>query len=165
MAEILDIAQLVRKLALIEEEGVAFYQSLAEHTGNDKIRKLARLMARAEQVHQRGFEKLSLTIGKRPKGKPSDKITAGFKQYVLGLIDHRIFLSPDQASRLAKNVTDLKEAVDVAIRFEKENILLLHECKEVVGGSTKKLIQGIIEEEKRHIVGLQKAGAYLAKMR
>lgn len=161
MAEILDIAQLVRKLALIEEEGVAFYESLAAHTGDQKVKKLAELMA--EKVHQRGFEKLSQAIEKRRKPKSSDKITADFRRYVLGLIDHRIFLSPEQATTLARNVTDVKDAVDMAIRFEKENILLLHECKEIAGGATQKLIQSIIEEEKRHVIGLQKAGEYLAK--
>ena len=124
MAQALDVVELVKKLALIEEEGVAFYETLARHARNDKIKKLAATMSRVERNHQERFEQLAQELGKRKKTAPPDKMTKDVQQYLLALIDHRIFLGPERARRAAENLTDENEAVDMAIRFEKENILL-----------------------------------------
>lgn len=164
MAGILDIAELVKKLALIEEEGVAFYESLAQHTGNEKIEKLARMMARVEKRHQTRFEKLSETLRKRKAKKPSGKMDADLQGYILALIDHRIFNSPEHADTIAANLADENEAVDMAIQFEKENILLLLECREVVRGEERKLVERFIEQEKSHVLSLQEVRRQLAKM-
>ncbi len=163
MAEVLDLVQLVRKLVLIESEGVGFYRSLAEHAGDERIRKLSSMMARAEQAHKEGFEKLAVTLEKRKSKKPLSKISGEMRRYVLDLVDHRIFLSPEQAATLAQNVGDLNEAVDIAINFEKENILLLMECAQIASGSTRKFINLIIQQERKHIVGLRRARAHLLK--
>ena len=58
MEQALDIRELVKRLALIESEGVAFYRSLAKHTGNEKIKKLAMTMVKVETKHQERFEEL-----------------------------------------------------------------------------------------------------------
>jgi len=162
MAQALDIVGLLKKLALIEQEGVAFYESLAEHTRNEKIRKLAVTMSHVEKTHQERFERLVLDFKKRGKGKPSDRMTADVRQYILALIDHRIFLSPREARVAAENITDENEAVDMAIRFEKENILLLAECREIVRGKTRKLIETFIGQEKAHVRSLEKIRRQLA---
>jgi rubrerythrin len=164
MAGILDIAELVKKLALIEEEGVAFYESLARHTGNEKIGKLARMMARVEKRHQVRFEKISQTLAKRKTKKSSDKMDADLRGYILALIDHRIFNSPEHAETIAANLADENEAVDMAIRFEKENILLLLECREVVRGEERRIIEKFIGQEKAHVLSLQKVRQQLARM-
>ena len=163
MAEVLDIIQLVRKLAMIEAEGVGFYRSLAQHADDEDIKKLSRMMARAEESHRQGFEELADTLEKRRKKNPPGKVSADLRQYILALIDHRIFLSPEQAATLARNVENLDEAVDMAIKFEKENILLLRECREIAGGNTRKIIETIIGQERKHIVGLQKARQKLSR--
>ncbi|MBI5116074.1 hypothetical protein HZA56_06340 [Candidatus Poribacteria bacterium] len=164
MPQTLDMGGLIKKLAMIEEEGVAFYASLARHTTNEKIRKLAGMMTRAEKIHQIAFLRLSAKIeARRGAVKPADKLSADFRQYILALIDHRIFLSPEQASVTAGNLTNEHEAVDMAIGFEKENILLLRECREIAGIEAKRLIDKFIEQEKRHIIALQKARVILSQ--
>ncbi|GAB4348404.1 MAG: ferritin family protein [Candidatus Abyssubacteria bacterium] len=162
MAQILDIAGLVKKLVLIEAEGVAFYEALVEHTDNAKVKELARMMARAERGHKEGFEKLAKKLEGRRKTKTPEGLEESIQRYILALIDHRIFLSPEQAATAAKNYPDLKSAVDMAIRFEKENILLLRECLDIVNRQEKKIIQMIIEEERAHILGLQRAAKELS---
>jgi rubrerythrin len=164
MARALDIVGLIEKLALIEEEGVAFYEALAKHTSNEKIGKLASTMAKVEKRHQERFERIHENLLKRGAPKATGKLTATVQKYILTLIDHRIFLGPDGAERLARNLTDENEAIDMAIQFEKENILLLLECKDIVGPSTKKVIQTFIEQEKSHIRSIQKVREQLARL-
>ncbi|UCD57605.1 MAG: hypothetical protein JSV16_00410, partial [Candidatus Hydrogenedentota bacterium] len=113
--------------------------------------------------HQLRFENLSQNFERRRKTKRPDKITADLRQYILALIDHRIFLTPGQARTAAANITDENEAVDMAIRFEKENILLLRECREIVRGGTRKLIETFIEQEKSHVRSLEKIRKELSK--
>lgn len=156
MAQALDVLGLVRKLALIEHEGASFYESLAQHATNEKIRKLALTMARVEKGHQQRFENVAQKLATRKSAQPPDKLTASVREYLLALIDHRIFLDPEQARTLAATLKDENEAVDIAIRFEKENILLLGECREIVRGTTRKLIERFIEQERAHIRSLQR---------
>ncbi|MBI4831636.1 MAG: hypothetical protein HY801_08805 [Candidatus Lindowbacteria bacterium] len=164
MAQVLDVGGLIQKLAMVEEEGAAFYESLARRTGNEKIRKLAQMMMRAERMHRLAFLKLSAKLeARRAAAKPADKLTADFRRYILALIDHRIFLSPEQAATAAQNLADENEAIDMAIGFERDNILLLRECREIAGVEGRKLIDKFIEQEKTHIVALQKARAILSE--
>ncbi len=52
----------------------------------------------------------------------------------------------------------------MAIRFEKENILLLGECREIVRGGARKLIETFIMQEKDHVRSLEKIRRQLAEM-
>lgn len=162
MAQALDIGELLFKLASIEREGVAFYESLAEHTGNEKIRKLAVTMAKVERRHQRRFEELRQNMGKT--ADTADKITADVREYIHTLIDYRIFHTPEHAAKLAADLTDENEAVAMAIKFEKENILLLLECGAILRGDAREMVKTFIEQEKAHVRSLKKIGDQLAKL-
>lgn len=164
MVQALDIIGLIEKLASIEEEGVAFYESLARHTENDKIGNLAKTMAGVEKRHQKRFEKLAQLMKEKRGAVAVDKVTASIRNYIGTLIDYRIFQSPEHAGKLAKKLTDEKEAVNIAIQFEKENILLLLECATITSGKTRELIKTFIEQEKAHIRSLQRIGAQLRRM-
>jgi rubrerythrin len=157
-----DIVQLIETLASIEKEGAAFYESLAEHAGNEKVKSLANTMARVEKSHQHRFEELAKTIKKRSGKQAPDKITASVRQYIHALIDQRIFDSPEHAKKLGMKISDENEAVDMAIRFEKENILLLLECATIARGKARELIQVFINQEKAHIRSLQKMRTQLS---
>ena len=162
MSQALDIRKLVGRLALIESEGVAFYQSLAKHTENEKIRKLATTMAKVEKIHQQRFEKLHGNLA--AEDEAPDETTAEVREYIHALIDHRIFDSPEQAARLAANVTDENEAIDIAINFEKENILLLIECGTVLTGNDREMVKTFIKQEKEHVRSLGRIREHLAKL-
>ena len=162
MTQALDIRELVRKLAEIEGEGVAFYESLAEHTGNDKIRKLARTLTRVEKVHQQRFEEILEGMGESKE--PTDKTTAEVREYIHTLIDHRIFHTPEHAAKMAANLTDENEAIDIAMGFEKENILLLIECGTILSGEAREMVKTFIEQEKAHLRSLKKIREQLAAL-
>ena len=162
MTQALDIKEMVNRLAIIESEGVAFYESLAKHTANDKIRKLAKTMAGVEKIHQRRFEELYFSLEK--SDEPVRKIDIQAREYIHALIDHRIFDSPAHAAKLAGDMTDENEAVDMAIGFEKENILLLAECAMILTGDKRELVKKFIGQEKAHIISLKKIRNQLAKM-
>jgi rubrerythrin len=162
MDQALDIRELVRILASIESEGVAFYRSLAKHTGNEKIKKLAVTMAKVEKIHQERFEDLARNMAKEEG--PRDEAAAEVREYIHTLIDHRIFHTPEHAAKLAASMTDENEAVAMAINFEKENILLLVECGAILSGDARELVKTFIKQEKDHVLSLKRIREQLAKM-
>ncbi len=164
MMEVLDIRELIKTLASIEQAAVGFYQSLAKHTKNEKVRILAKTMARVEKEHQTRYENLYRSFKNQKKAKPPDEVADSVRQYVLSLIDCRIFHSPEHAEKIAEKLTDPNEAVDMAIRFEKENLLLLIECRAIVQGEARKVIEKFMRQEKDHIISLQKIRKELEKI-
>ncbi len=164
MAQALDIVTLIKKLASIESEGVAFYRSLAEHAGNEKVRRLATTMAEVEKRHQQRFEKLAGQMAEKNRDDSPDAITEEVREYLHTLIDHRIFHTPEHAARMAAEIADENEAVDMAINFEKENILLLLECGAILSGEARELVKTFIEQEKAHVRSLSKIRVQLAKL-
>jgi rubrerythrin len=162
MEQALDIRHLVKRLASIEGEGVAFYQSLAKHSRNEKIKKLALTMVKVEQSHQRRFEELERNMGNVEDA--ANEITAEVREYIHTLIDHRIFHTPEHAAKLAASITDENEAIDMAINFEKENILLLFECGAILSGEARDMVKTFITQEKQHVISLKRIREQLAKM-
>jgi len=162
MEQALDIRGLVERLAVIESEGVAFYRSLAKHTGNEKIKKLAATMAKVEKAHQERFENLAQNMAEEEA--PLDETTLEVREYIHALIDHRIFHTPEHAAKLAANITDENEAVAMAINFEKENILLLVECGTILSGDAREWVKKFIEQEKAHVLSLKRIREQLARM-
>jgi rubrerythrin len=160
MDQALDIRELVGWLAVIESEGVAFYQSLAKHAGNEKVRKLATTMAKVEKLHQQRFEKLRDNLP--AEAETLDETTAEVREYIQALINHRIFDTPEHAAKLAARITDENEAVDMAINFEKENILLLVECGAILRGDDREMVKTFVEQEKEHVRSLEKIRKQLA---
>ncbi len=162
MEQVLDIRELVGRLALIESEGVAFYRSLAKHTGNEKIKKLAVTMAKVERIHQQRFEELHGNLD--AEAEAPDKTTAEVREYIHALIDHRIFDTPEHAAKLAAKITDENEAIDIAINFERENLLLLIECGAILRGDAREMVKTFVEQEKEHIRSLGRIRRQLAKL-
>ncbi len=52
---------------------------------------------------------------------------------------------------VAEQVTDEKEAVRMAMGFEKETLLFFHDLRDVVSEADKEVILHIIAEEKSHL--------------
>lgn len=65
------------------------------------------------------------------------------------IADGRVFKSNASVLEFAKNIKNLDEAIDTAIRFEKESILFMHEMSEIV--DDKEPIQMLLNEERGHI--------------
>ena len=61
---------------------------------------------------------------------------------------------PSMASRLlsmAEQVTDAKEALQMAIGFEKETMLFYYDLRDKVSDADKPVIDRIIAEERTHV--------------
>jgi rubrerythrin len=141
-----DVTELAMEL---EKSGEAFYRAVAKTAPSPKVQALFEDLAEQEVIHYRIFSKLFQSA----QGKPfmTDQEWDMYQDYLEATVQSAFFEGPDKALSVAEQVTDEKEALHMAIRFEKETVLFFHDLYDVVPESEKETIAKVIAEEKRHI--------------
>lgn len=145
----------------IEKNGAAFYRRAAELQTEKVNKDFLETIARMEDRHKAGFEKMKATVSDIEKSQtifdPNEEITL----YLKAMADaHGGEGDPDAAALLTGNET-MAQIVKTAIGLEKESILFYLGLKDIVPPKFgREKINAIIEEEKKHIVQL---GGFLKK--
>ena len=138
------------ELALeIEKSGEVFYRAVAQKAKSPKVRVLFEDLAEQEVQHFVAFTKLS-----KVKWELSSMPQNEWDQYLMYLqatVQSTFFEGKNKALSLAEQVTDEKEALSMAIGFEKETLLFFHDLRDMVSEAGEKIIKRIIDEEKSHI--------------
>ncbi len=138
------------ELALeIEKSGEVFYRAVAQKVKSPEVRALFEDLAEQEVLHFASFTKLS-----QVKWELSPMPQAEWNQYLMYLqatVQSTFFEGKDKALALAEQVTDEKEALSMAISFEKETLLFFHDLRDMVSEADEKIVKRIVDEEKAHI--------------
>ena len=71
--------------------------------------------------------------------------------YMKALADEKVFKNDVSAAEVANRARSPREAIDIAIIFEKESVLFLHEMWHLVRKSAKKTITKLLDEERDHL--------------
>ena len=143
-AEIFEIAM------ELEEAGRVFYETLAEEAEDHDLADLCRNLATQESNHYRKFKVLSAELVERPASRP---VTWDELHFARILIEERVLSDPD-AAREAALSGDVAALLETAIRLEKDSVLFYSELLNEVDEKDIPAIQGIIDEEKRHVCAL-----------
>lgn len=72
------------------------------------------------------------------------------KKKLITVIDNHIF-NIENVDSLVKNVVVAREALAVALRFEKDSILIFQEFLKMVDDTGHEVVQKLIDQEKDHI--------------
>jgi rubrerythrin len=133
----------------IEQSGEAFYRAVAKKAQTLPVRVLFEDLAEQEVRHYAAFKKLSQEIG--------DALMMGadewdeYQGYLQATVQSALFEGPDKALAAAEGMADEKEAVRMAMGFEKETILFFYNLRDIVTGGKQELIDRIIAQEKSHV--------------
>ena len=149
-------SELARIAIGIEENGVVFYESLAELTRDKKAQGTYNYLANREREHIEIFQNLLKRI---EDYRSPETYTEEYELYLRALVDSNVFTDDQIAREMAKKVTSEAEAVQIGIGAEKDSILFYSELKGLVRRADREIIDKVIEEEKshmRHLVGLKK---------
>ena len=154
MREIIEIA------IEIEKNGAAFYRALAGSADTARLRDLFTYLADQEKRHIARFQEILESVGGYQISEAY--YATQYMGYMKALADERVFKSDTSGAEVAGSVGSPKEAVDIAIGFEKESILFLHEMWELMQGSDTKTIQKLLNEERDHLKQLSAMRAQIA---
>jgi rubrerythrin len=133
----------------IEKNGEAFYRAVAQKAGSVPVRALFQDLAEQEVRHYATFARLSKTI--RDKPLMGTEEWGEYQGYLQDTVQSALFEGPDKALAAAEQVADEKEAMRMAMSFEKETILFFYNLRDVISGSSQDILGDIITEEKTHV--------------
>jgi len=154
MAKMFEASELLQVAVDDEKSGVALYQTLAEVTSNADLKLFFAGLAEQERGHQKRFEQLLQQVGDY---KSPDAYADEYLRYVQALTTDRAFPDEATAVRKARDCGGDEAAFDLALRFERDTLVLLHEMKGMVAEKDQPVIAEIISEEQQHVVDLTAA--------
>jgi rubrerythrin len=141
-----DIVEMAMEL---EKSGEIFYGAVAQKAMSPEVRALFVELAEQEKYHYAAFKKMSGTVWDQPSAASEE--WDQYLMYLQATIKSAFFEGSDKALTLAEQVTDEKEALQMALDFEKETMLFFHDLRDKVADADQPVVAGIIEEERSHV--------------
>jgi rubrerythrin len=141
-----DVLELAMK---VEKSGEVFYRAVAQKAKSADIQALFVDLAEQEVKHYAFFERLRKSV--RDSVLMSEDEWEWYVGYLNATVQSSFFEGPDKALAAAEKVTDEKEAVRMAIGFEKETLLFFYDMRDSVYKADRTAIDNVVAEEKSHI--------------
>ena len=145
----------------IERRGIVFYDIMASSTKNDAARELFHYLADMERDHIQTFQGM---LAEADKYQPSPDQAGEYTAYLQALVDSAVFSDDLVTSEMATRAESDAEALELAIRAEKDSILFYYEMKDVMPQRAKPTVNKIIAEEKSHLRQLSELKKKLAAL-
>jgi rubrerythrin len=133
----------------IEQSGEAFYRAAATQAQSAEVKALFEDLAEQEVWHYKVFGKLANEMRNTPLMSADE--WDEYQGYLQATVQSALFEGPDKALAAAQEVADEKEAVRMAMGFEKETILFFYNVRDVVSEADQKTLDRVIAEEKAHV--------------
>lgn len=140
--------EIVRLAVTIEKQGQKFYEIAAGKIDDPEIKGIFEYLAGEEKQHISDFESLGDKLSK--DFTPNESYVGEYSDYIKALIDNHVF-NHDNIDKLVDGITVTREALAIALRFEKDSILIFQELYNVVDDSGREIIGKLINQEKQHI--------------
>lgn len=144
------ISEIVRAAMRIEEKGARFYSVMAGRTESERIRQIFLKLADEEKEHFKVFQKLLTSYD------DSELLDSEASDYLNAVLQENIFPVDMDAGQSYGKVETVKDALAIGVQAEKDAILAYHELlARTSSESGRKLLYGLIEEEKMHLIELR----------
>jgi rubrerythrin len=153
------IREVVDQALQTERLGYQFYTMMIQNfEKEEEMRKLFSHLAIEEKKHEKTFEDMLALVKDE---EPANWEEA--EQYLSAIVESEFFLGKNKALPSMEHVKTVADAVDFALEFEKQTFLYFSGLKDWV--KEKEIVDGIIDEEKKHIMQLNKFKSGLGKGR
>lgn len=148
----MNASTVLRRLVEIEEEGMIFYQGLAQASPSAWTRRLALWLTDAEKAHREYFSRLLEHA--QTHEQEEDPWAYALPDEVMALLSARILPSKDQMLREAPYTSDM-EAIQLAIQVEERAALLVTRLRDFVAQDQRGYMERVIREEWDHKAKLE----------
>lgn len=147
-AKKMDAKGIIDMAVQIEKAGQKFYSTLAIFEYNDKIKDLLISLAEEESKHVEVFESLGKILkDDLADGKPGSD---DYLEYLDSIAKAHMFFNMDIEDADYK-VDTARETLELALKFERDSIMVFQEMKEVVGKAGKEVLDKLIDQERGHV--------------
>jgi len=130
-----------------EKKRRGFYANVSELSANKDMQSLFQFLKEEEDKHIAAFTKIrdDLPVEDHPAEYSED-----MEAYMDSVIDNRLYSEIDSEEFVLRAIT-ARDVFRLAIGFEKDAILYFMEFLPYLTESGRKIVTGLIEEEKGHI--------------
>lgn len=148
MGTIFSSSEVVAFGVQIKKNGRDFYDLASKTVKADRVRQLFEFLSNDEQLHIGAFEGILSRVDESPRAHghfPSE-----YGDYLRALVEGNAFTVAKQGSELARALRNDKQALDLALSYEKDTMLFCHELKKLVWPGFHKEIDTLLAEEQDH---------------
>lgn len=135
----------------IEQSGAAFYEYLVNTARDLRTQVMYKYLADQEKEHLKTFQALRKDVGDYGSPVPSSD---DYAAYLDALVRSAVFENDMMARRMAAKASSDSEAIEIAIRAEKDSILFYTAIKDLIRRPDVQVLDTIVEEEKSHLTQL-----------
>ncbi len=140
----------------IEENGEAFYNTVAAKSADPEVRALFEYLAAQERGHYRAFQQMLEKVKPDPDLSSVGVQYDDYEDYLRVVLVNALFAGQDKGLTLARKAQGRETALRAAMGFEKDTLLFFYDLREMVSEAERGAISGIILEEKAHLRRLAK---------
>ncbi|MFH2012008.1 MAG: ferritin family protein [Pseudomonadota bacterium] len=140
--------EIIEVAVQIERNGLTFYRTVANSMEDKEVKSLFNDLADEEGKHIKSFESLYETFSDY---KPTITDKEEYYDYIRMLAERNVFTKKDGFDEVLNNIKNKKDALDMAIGFEKESIVFFAEIKGLVKKSQKDAVEELIHQEQLHL--------------
>jgi len=143
-----------------EVSGEAFYKAFAEITDNAELKAQYEKIAMQEHHHMESFSKMKDAV---TEATIPEEYVGQYETYLNTFLTTRAFPDAVAAAQAAKNVSGDAAAIDMALRMEKDTLLMYYEVRDFIPASHQDFVKEIMDEERQHIAALTNLKERFAK--
>lgn len=148
---LLGAGELLKFAVMIEENGEKFYRAWAEKAESEEQKKFFNHLADEEIKHKKLFEELKAKVGEYKVDEVD--IQGQYDAYLRTFTEEVLFNGKSQEAEMAK-VSDMKAAVDFAMKQELDSLLFYTDLKNFVPKEHEDAVERIKQEERKHFTDL-----------
>ncbi|MHC4201194.1 MAG: ferritin-like domain-containing protein [Planctomycetota bacterium] len=140
----------------MERDGMAFYEALAGAAKDEAVRKLTLDLAEQEKDHIRRFQEM-IDAECFDDAWSVDDLRL-IDDYIKESVTREIFPGKAAAAKIAEYVSDLGEALSLAIHMERMAVIYYRKLRDACTYDTgKEAFAQLVKEEERHESDLEEA--------
>jgi rubrerythrin len=159
MAVIFSAREIAEAAVEKEKRRKTFYAKVCELSTNKAMKDLFQFLTDEEDRHVAAFTQLRDSLPKETRAEEYDE---EMEAYMDSVVDDRLYAKIDSAD-FVSNAIDANTVFQLAIGFEKDAILYFREFVPFLSDADRKIVDGLIEEEKGHIRKLAEVQKQMGK--
>lgn len=150
MPDTVRISDLLAAAIQVEKNGRDYFDQAAKNVKAEKVGQALAGISDDEQQHIAAIEALQERLERDSRAARIEH-TQEYAEYLAALIWGTLFTQPKQGTQMARTVRNDKHALEMALAFEKDALLVYREIKHILPDDYHPALDEIIACEQGHI--------------